>query len=56
MYPIYLDLSFLQNQANTKDYTHYPLTLELLADIKTPLEVLKLRAKQALLFTRVRHL
>lgn len=46
MYPIYPDLSFLQNQANTKDYTHYPLTLELLADIKTPLEVLKLFKEQ----------
>ena len=37
---------FLQNQANTKYYTHYPLTLELLADIKTPLEVLKLFKEQ----------
>ena len=46
MYPIYPDLSFLQNEVNTTDYTHYPLTLELLADIKTPLEVLKLFKEQ----------
>ena len=43
MYPIYPDLSFLQNEVNTTDYTARSLkTIQ--------------RAKQTLLFTRVRHL
>ena len=46
MYTIYPDLHFLTTTSTIKNYTHYPLVLELLADIKTPLEVLKLLKEQ----------
>lgn len=46
MYTIYPKLSFLQEVQQQKAYTHYPIVLELLADIKTPLEVLKLLKEQ----------